>query len=167
MRRTIATLALAAAISACGETKATDAQAEARKAAARLTGDDKGAASDNALCALFKPQELQPYIGEPVGKPENAAGGSGCQWLAKSGEGDVLIQVVGADYHEPHSLSEGFRELAGPGKEAFVERAYDGWSAGAIIGEESVIAMVAGKAASEETAIALLGEAAKRRAAAR
>jgi hypothetical protein len=167
MRCTFLVASAALALAACFEKQAdasASAHADAKETAARLTGDDKGDAEGNALCALFKPAELAAYIGEPVGKPGNAAMGSGCQWLAKDGEGDVLIQVIPADYHEPHSGSDGFRKLDGPGAEAFVERAYDGWSAGAIIGEESIVAMVAGEKASAETAEALLREAAKRRA---
>lgn len=164
---TIAGLALAA----CFENKSADASqapgdvrnASAQEVADALTGDDKGAAKNNPVCALYTAKELAAYAGEPLGAPSNAAMGSGCQWLAKDGTGDVLIQIVSADYHEPHTLADGFRELPGIGERGFVERAYDGWSAGAIIGEESIMAMVGGDKASAETAEALLRETAKRR----
>lgn len=166
MRSFLLSLPMALALAGCSDKQdeaSGSAYDQAKETTNLLTGNAKGPPSGNDACGLFKPAELDVYIGEPVGAPQNAAMGSGCQWLAKDGDGDVLIQVVPADYHEPHSLSEGFRKLDGLGEKAFVERAYDGWSAGTIHGNESVVAMVAGEKASPETAEALLRETIKRR----
>jgi hypothetical protein len=161
---TVAAVALTGCFEAKEEAQSSSAYEQAKETAAVLKGDDKGAAKDNAVCALFKAKELEAYVGEPLGPPQNAAMGSGCQWVTKDDSGDVLIQIVSADYHEPHTLADGFRELPGVGEKGFVEKAYDGWSAGAISGEESIVAMVAGDKASAETAEALLRETIKRRA---
>jgi hypothetical protein len=124
---------------------------------AALTGDDKGAADKNPQCKLFTPAELTKFVGLPLGRGENAAMGSGCSWEASSGSGSVLIQVVPARYHEPHSLAPGFKKLPDIGSQGFVENDM-GWNAGAIIGAESVVVSVEGPAANATTAIALLKE---------
>lgn len=167
----VSLLALLVALSGCFEkttdaaASASDAPASARDIAAKLTGDDKGAAADNAVCKLFKAKELEPYVGEPLGKHGNAAMGSGCQWPAKDDTGDVLIQVVSKEYFEPHTGAETYQEIKGLGERAFSEHAYDGWLASALVGERALVAMVAGEKASRETAEALLRETAKRVAA--
>ena len=164
--RAILFVAALIATAACFEkkesTKATPL-GEAKEAAAQLTGEASGGAADNPVCKLFTVKELAAYAGEPLGAPDSAAMGSGCQWPAKDDSGDVLIQIVPAEYHEPHTLADGFRWIADVGEKGFVEKAYDGWSAGAIDGADSVIAMVAGDGASAETAEALLKETIKRR----
>lgn len=138
------------------------AHADAEQAQARLTGDDKRAASDNAVCNLFKARELEAYVGEPLGTPENAAMGSGCQWPSKDEDGDVTIQIVGADYYEPHKLAETYTEVAGIGSAAFTEKAMGGWLASARFEDKAIVVMVAGEKASVENAEALLRETAKR-----
>lgn len=160
--------ALLVALGGCFEKKTDasasprDARASAGELAATLTGDDKGAAADNAVCKLFKAKELEPYVGEALGKPENAAMGSGCQWPAKDETGDVLIQVVPKEYYEPHTGAETYQEIKGLGERAFSAHAFDGWLASALVGERAIVAMVAGETASRETAEALLRETVKR-----
>ena len=88
--------------------------------------------------------------------------GSGCQWPSKDDEGDVTIQVVSADYYEPHKLAESYRELPGVGEHAFTEQSMGGWLASARVGGRAVVVMVAGEKASVDTATALLRETIRR-----
>lgn len=164
MRIVVAGLS-ALSLAACFEKKVeaeSSAYAEAEKAHARLAGDDKGAASDNAVCKLFKARELEAYVGEPLAAPENAAMGSGCQWPSTDEEGDVTIQIFGTDYYEPHKLAETYREVSGIGSAAFTERAMGGWLASAKTEDKAIVVMIAGEKASVENAEALLRETVKR-----
>jgi hypothetical protein len=154
-------LALVAPMTACGG--GASAQTNAQKMAATLSGDDKIAADKNPQCQLFTPAELTKVVGMPLGPGRNAAMGTGCQWLALSGDGFAMVQVVPARYHEPHSGAKGFKKLPEIGSRGFVENDL-GWGAGAIIGAESIVVSVNGTAANEATAIALLKETIKRKA---
>lgn len=159
----IATAAAVLALAGCFEKKEgapSSAYAEAEKERARLTGDDKGAAADNPVCKLFKPKELEQYIGEKLGPPQNATGG--CQWVTNDEVGDVEIGVVAARYYEPHE-GETYREISGIGSKAFSARFLDSWQASAVTGEDAVSVMVAGDKATRETAEALLRETIRRR----
>jgi hypothetical protein len=129
-----------------------------KKTAAILTGDAKGAAANNPVCKLFTSAEASKYIGKPVSQVSNAAGGSGCQWATKDYEGDMMVQVVPARYHEQPSLAKGFQRLADVGTKGFVVPELGGWKAATLRGEESVVVTVAGPAASQQGAIALLKE---------
>ena len=151
----------AALMAACVENAcaATDPQ----KLAAALSGADKAAADKNPQCKLFTPSELSKLVGIPLGPGRVAAMGSGCQWLAGSGEGSAMIQVVPASYHEPHSGAPGFKKLPDVGSRGFVENDL-GWNAGAIVGAQSVVVSVTGPSANAATAIALLKETIARRA---
>lgn len=164
--RTLSLIALALMSSGCFEkkTEALDSAAAATETAAQLTGDDKGAAADNPVCALFKPKELEAYVGEPLGKPENAAMGTGCQWPAKDGTGDATIQVVPRAYFEPHKLADTYKEISDLGEAAFSEQAYDGWLASALVGDEAISVMAAGAKATRESTEALLRETIRRKA---
>ncbi len=152
---------LAAAMTACGG--GASAQTDAQKLAATLSGEDKVAADKNPQCQLFTPAELTKIVGMPLGPGRDAAMGTGCQWMARSGSGFAMIQVVPARYHEPHSGAPGFKKLPDIGTRGFVENDL-GWNAGAIIGAESIVASVKGEGANEATAIALLKETIKRKA---
>jgi hypothetical protein len=136
---------------------------DAKKARDRLTGDAAGTAANNPQCKLFTPAEAGKYIGEPVAAGQNAAMGSGCQWTAKGDGGDVLVQVVPANYFTPPKLAKGYKELTGIGSKAYVVPEMGGWVAGALVGSDGVLVSVAGKAASETQAVALLQETLKRR----
>ncbi len=149
-----------ALMSACGGGAA--AQAPGQTAAA-LTGEEKIAAEKSPQCRLFTPAELGKFAGVALGPGRVAAMGTGCQWLAHSGDGNVLIQVVPARYHEPHKGAPGFKKLPDIGTEGFVEHSMGGWNAGAITGPQAVVVSVSGPAASEANAIALLNETIKRR----
>jgi len=159
---TLACCLLAGALTACCGGDAA-AQTSAKKTAADLTGQDKIAADKNPQCKLFTPAELAKYVGEPLSPGHDAAMGSGCQWEGRSEEGNAMIQVVPARYHEPHKAAKGFRKLADVGTQGFVEMSMGGWNAGAITGAHSVVVSVHGPSASDANAIALLKETIKRR----
>jgi hypothetical protein len=153
-------------LSACGGSSSS-AQSDARKAAAALTGDDKQAAADNPQCRLFKPAEVAKYIGEPVSAGRNAMGG--CQWVttktrSDGSQGDVMVIVVPARYHERPRLAKDFRDVPDVGEKGFVAQDMGGWIAGAIVGQDAVRVSVEGATASEPNAIGLLKETIARRA---
>ncbi|MEP6558997.1 MAG: hypothetical protein ABJB17_10985 [Burkholderiales bacterium] len=152
---------LAATLTACD--RSGGAQTDPQKLAAALSGQDRAAADQNPQCKLFTPAELSKFVGTPLASGHVAAMGSGCQWLASSGDGSALIQVVPARYHEPHSGAAGFKNLPDIGTRGFVENDL-GWNAGTIIGSESVVVSVTGPAANAATAIALLKETIARKA---
>ena len=128
-----------------------------------LTGDARAPASANPQCALFKPAELERYVGKSLRPGRNAGGGAGCQWVATDDEGDVIVTVVAARHHEPRSLAKGYVTLPAIGSKGFVVPEMGGWVASAIVGEESVLVSVDGPKASEAQAIALLQETIRRR----
>ena len=112
--------AFAATLTACDA--GPSAQPDPQKLAAALTGEDKLAADKSPQCKLFKPAELAKFVGLPVGPGRVAAMGSGCQWPADGNDdGSVLIQVVAARYHEPHSGAPEFKKLPDIGHRGFVE----------------------------------------------
>ena len=159
-------LATSLLLSACGG-GASSAQVDARKAAAALTGDDKQAAADNPQCKLFTPAELAKYIGEPVSAGRNAMGG--CQWVttktrSDGSQGDVMVIVVPASYHERPTLAKAFKEVPDVGEKGFVAQDMGGWVAGAIAGKDAVRVSLDGLTASDANAIALLKETIARRA---
>ena len=154
--------ALSAAIAACSD--GASAQTDAKKLAATLSGADKIAADKNPQCQLFTPAELTKLGGIAVGPGQDAGMGTACQWMAQSGHGYTMINVVPARYHEPHSGAPGFRKLPDVGTRGFVEND-GGWRAGAIVGTNSIVAEISGGGATDASAIALLKETIKRRAA--
>ena len=159
--RILACCLVAATMTVCAQGAA--AQTDPQKLAAALRGEDQAAADKNPQCKLFSPGELSKFVGMPLAPGRVAAMGSGCQWLASSGDGSALIQVVPARYHEPHSGAPGFKKLPDIGNRGFVENDM-GWRAGAITGSESVVVSVSGPAANAATAIALLKETITRKA---
>jgi hypothetical protein len=128
---------------------ATASAQDPRKTADVLTGDAKGAAANNPVCKLFTAAEASKYVGKTVGAGENAALGSGCQWAAKDYDGDMMVQIVPARYHEQPTLAKGFQPLPELGAKAFVLPEMGGWKAATLRGEESIIVSVAGPAASQ------------------
>lgn len=134
-----------------------------KKTAAVLTGDAKGSVAANPQCKLFTSAEAAKYIGLAVTKMSNAAVGSGCQWVGKDYDGDMLVQVVPESYHEMPKLAKGFKLLPNLGPKAFVVPEMGGWGAGAIQGKDSVRVTLAGPAASEQKAVELLTETLNRR----
>jgi hypothetical protein len=118
---------------------------------------------DNPQCKLFTPAEIAKYIGEPVSPGQKAALGTGCQWLAADGTGDVIVAVVPSSYHEPPSGAAGFRALDTVGTRGFVAPQLDGWVAGTIVGEDAIRVSVAGATASEATTVSLLQDTIRRR----
>jgi hypothetical protein len=155
-------LFIASLVSGCGGTFA--AQSDAQKVAATLTGNGKLAAPDNPQCKLFTPAEVTKYIGQAVSAGQASTMGMGCQWVATHGSGDVMVSVVPADYHERPTLAKGFQEVPDVGAKGFVAQDLGGWIAGAIVGKDAIRVSVAGAAASETSALALLKETIKRRA---
>jgi hypothetical protein len=158
-----AVLCASLALAACGGAQQSAVPAEAQKAAAAVTGDASGAAADNPQCKLFTAAEIAKYIGEPVSPGQNAALGTGCQWLAADGTGDVIVAVVPSSYHEPSTGAAGYKALADVGTKGFVAPQLDGWVAGAIVGEDAIRVSVAGATATEATAVSLLKDTIKRR----
>ena len=115
------------------------------------------------MCKLFTAAEASKYVGKTVGDGKNAAMGSGCQWAAKDYDGDMMVQVVPASYHEQPTLAKGFQAMPNLGTKGFVVPEMGGWKAAVLRGEESIIVTVAGPAASQQTAVALLKETLSRR----
>jgi hypothetical protein len=134
-----------------------------KKNAAILTGDAKGSAANNPVCQLFTAAEASKYVGKTVGAGENAALGSGCQWAAKDDDGDMMVQIVSASYHEQPTLAKGFQRLPEMGASAFVVPELGGWKAATVRGGESIIVSVSGPAANQQTAVALLKDTLTRR----
>jgi hypothetical protein len=151
---------LAGSATSSGQGKAT-----AEKEARILKGDDKGSAANNPQCKLFSAAEAGRYIGGTVTSTENAAMGSGCQWLVGGGNGDMIVAVVPATYHEQPKGAKGYKSLPDVGMKGFVAPELDGWVAGSIIGKDAIRVSLAGKAASEATTVALLKDTIKRRSA--
>ena len=134
-----------------------------KKTADQLTGDSKGSAANNPVCKLFTAAEASKYVGKTVGDGKNAAMGSGCQWAAKDYEGDMMVQVVPASYHEEPKLAKGFQAMPSLGTRGFVVPEMGGWKAAVLRGQESILVTVAGPAASQQTVVALLKETLARR----
>lgn len=156
---TISALALIT-LSGCGKNNVPQ---EAEQTADVLSGDAKGSAADNPMCKLFTVDQAAAYIGEPVNAGQNAGMGTGCQWTARDGEGDVMVVAVPANYAERPTLATGFREAPEAGKDGFVVPELGGWAAGAMAGDSFVKVSVAGSKASDANALALLKETIKRR----
>jgi hypothetical protein len=146
-------------LAGCGTSSSVPADAENK--AAVLSGDSKGEADSNPRCRSFTPQEVATFSGKPVEAGRNAAGGTGCQWVAADGNGSAMFQVLTADYHSPPTAAPGFKELGNIGEKAFVVPETGGWAAAAIQGRSSInVSTPTG--ASEESTIAFLREAIKR-----
>jgi hypothetical protein len=156
---TISLLALIA-LAGCGRN---GPSTEARNTADILTGDARGAESDNPACRLFSADEAAGYIGEPVKAGENAAMGEGCQWAASDGDGQVTVAIVPAANEERATAAEGFRKMPEAGQDGFVVPDMGGWVAGAVAGKSFYRVTVAGAKASDANALALLKETIKRR----
>lgn len=155
-------LALVLCLGGCG-TSSPNLSGEAENKAAVLSGDSKGGAAANPQCRSFTPQEVATFIGKPVEAGRNAAGGTGCQWVATDGNGSAMFQVLTADYHSPPSAAPGFKELTNVGEKAFVVPETGGWAAGAVRGGSSINVSTP-MGASEESTVAFLREAIKRTA---
>jgi hypothetical protein len=138
---------------------------EAKKIAGVLGGDAKQSAAANPQCKLFTPAEVSKYVGEPLAAGQNAAMGSACEWgsVNKDAEGQVIVAVVPAGYHEPPRRAKGYRALPDVGMKGFVAPELGGWVAGCIEGADAIRVTVSGMKASESTAIELLKETVKRR----
>jgi hypothetical protein len=157
-----AALCAAATVAGCGDGQPAPAPADAQKTAVAVRGD--AGVVDNPQCRLFTVAEIAKYIGEPVSPGQNAALGSGCQWLAADGTGDVIIAVVPSSYHEPPTEAAGYKAVPDVGSKGFVAPQLDGWVAGAIVGEDALRVSVAGATANETAAVSLLRDVIRRRA---
>jgi hypothetical protein len=164
MKRIAGMLGGSLILTACGGAQPVAQPADALKTAAALRLDASSIVADNPQCRLFTLAEIGKYIGEPVSPGQNAALGTGCQWLAADGTGDVIIAVVPSSYHEAPTLAAGYRAVTDVGSKGFVAPQLDGWAAGAIVGEDAIRVSAAGASATEETAITLLKDTIKRRA---
>ncbi|MGE0555366.1 MAG: hypothetical protein AB7R55_18200 [Gemmatimonadales bacterium] len=130
-----------------------------RELSAQATPAQSGAGRPE-LCKLFSAREAGRYLGTAARAGEPSTGG--CQWVSSDDEADMIVQLVPADYHEPPRGAAGFKPLPEAGADGFVARYLDGWQAGAILGKEAIRVTVAGPAASEQGAAALLTEAIRR-----
>lgn len=137
--------------------------ADAGRARDALTGDARARPDANPQCRLFRPGELVPFVGLPLGAGRNAGGGSGCQWVSADDEAEVMVTVVGARHHEAPTRANGYRALAEVGQRGFVVPELGGWTAGAIVGDEAIRVSVTGPKATAQGAIGLLGETIARR----
>lgn len=122
-----------------------------------------GANSGKGVCGAFSADEIGRYAKKParageVSGPLNTA----CSWDT-DGNGNVLIQVVPADYWEPHNTA-GHRALTGIGTEAFVEASMFGGGWVAVAKDEGKVIYVdmTGAQITADDAVALLTEAVKR-----
>ena len=138
-----------------------NALADQQQAMNVVTGDDHVDVAANSTCRMFSRAEAGSYIGDSVGAPENAAMGAGCAWSAGE-SGEVVVAIVPADNHEPPKNAAGFGKIGSPGREGFVVPDMGGWIAGAIVGDKAIRVTVIGKAASEQSALKLLTDAASR-----
>ncbi|MEO7103072.1 MAG: hypothetical protein ABI311_06670 [Gemmatimonadaceae bacterium] len=145
-------------ITACSK-PGSDAAATAN--ALRSSTSATGAASTDPVCKLYSSDDAAHYIGKPAKDGELSMGG--CQWAARDGVGDMMVQVVPARYDEQPKASRGYRKLPDIGTNAFVSTFMDGWLAGAVVGKDAIRASVSSKEATDATAIALLKETIKRR----
>lgn len=134
--------------------------ANAIRSATSATGE----ASTDPVCRLFSSKDAAHYIGKAAKDGSLATGG--CQWMAASGDGQMMVQIVSARYDEKPTGSRGYRTLADVGPDAFVATYMDGWMAGTVSGKEAIRAIVSGDGVTDATAIALLNETVKRRGAA-
>jgi hypothetical protein len=152
-------LPLALAIGACN--KNPGVPADAQKTAAALSGDSKGSAESNPLCKKFTRDEIASYEGGPVNEGQNAAMGSGCQWIDERAQGSAILQVVSSNDHSPPSAAAGYKELPAVGEQGFVAPEMGGWHAGAIQGGKS-INVLTGSKSDELKTVVFLKEAMKR-----
>jgi hypothetical protein len=134
-----------------------------KKTADQLTGDAKGSAANNPVCKLFTAAEASKYVGKTVGNGQNAAMGSGCQWATKEYDGDMMVQIVNASYLVQPKDAKGFQAMPDLGTKGFVVPEMGGWKAAVVKDEKAIVVSVAGPAASQPTAIALLKETLARR----
>jgi hypothetical protein len=160
MNRLILMLASVLAVAGCGNAST---PSDAQQAAAVLSGDSKGAASDNPLCKLFSADELSAYSGPKLGPGASAAMGSGCKWDSSDDSVWAMIQILPLDYAANPSNAPGYRAAPEVGTGGYVLPEYDGWSAGASSDKEFIAVQVNGPKASDATAIALLKEVMRRR----
>jgi hypothetical protein len=151
-------------LAACSGAQSAVPAPGAQKGAPPLTAEASTIVADNPQCKLFTLTEIAKYIGEPVSPGQNAALGTGCQWFAVDGTGDVIVAVVPSSYHEAPTLAPGYKPLADVGSQGYVAPQIDGWVAGAIVGQDAVRVSAAGATTTETTAVSLLKDTIKRRA---
>jgi hypothetical protein len=160
--RTTIRLVLLLGLSLAGcDNKVSGAPPDAQQTADVLTGDAAGDASTNPQCRAFTVTEIAGFAGTPVQPGNNAAMGTGCQWLARNDHGFVMVQVVRAQDHNPPSGAPGYRELPAVGRDGFIVDEGDSWSAGTIHGDKSINIMVS-TGADEQHTLAFLREVMKR-----
>ncbi|MEO7063674.1 MAG: hypothetical protein ABI082_07895 [Dokdonella sp.] len=128
----------------------------------QLTGDAKGSAAGNALCAMFSQAEVAAYVGMAVGPGQNNGGGAGCRWAYNDDEAWATVSTVPADYFPEPSGVAGFKLLPAIGDRAWVAPD-SGWSAGSLEGNVGTVVVIYGKNATEVAAVSMLQEAIKRR----
>ena len=127
-----------------------------------LKAGENNSVANNKVCKLFSMTEAGSYVGAATHTMDNAAMGTGCQWMGKADDASMLVQIVPARYHENPTHGPGYRKLPDVGLQAFVYPSMGGWHAGSLQGAHAVHVMLSGKGTSEDKTVALLKEAMKR-----
>lgn len=162
MKRSALVAMLACSLAACGSGAPDDAQ----KTADMLSGDAAGSATDNPLCKLFQPYELEGYVGDTLGSGRNAAMGAGCQWTTPGNSGaSVMIVVIDKKDNVLPSLDPGFQDRPDIGEKGFTSKIVGEQMAGVVVGNDAIRITAGGPKASADMTVALLQETVKRRAA--
>lgn len=129
------------------------------------TGANPGAtpaaspASQEGLCSLFTREEIEELLGTPVENGDVAGPlGTACQWNGSADDSAYAqVQVISdTTYWEKPTLAEGYEQLDGIGKEAFVVPELGGWRAGAVTDASVIMVSVSGGTSNRDTAIRLL-----------
>ena len=120
------------------------------------TGSSDGTA--NEFCSLFTVAEVEAILGEAVDPGHDAALGTGCQWDGKTLDAAyVQIQVIDdPTYYNEQSLAEGFEEVSGVGKAAFLVPELGGWAAHAQTDAATYAVAVNGGTTTKQSAVSLL-----------
>jgi hypothetical protein len=155
-RRTWSVVLLSCLLAASKSNDDSMKTADAVRSATSATGE----VPTDPVCKLFSSKDAAHYIGKAAKNGAPAIGG--CQWLAVSGAGQMMVQIVSARYDERPDKGPGYRKLPDVGPDAFVAKFLDGWMAGTVAGKEAIRAIVSGNGVTDATAIALLNETVKR-----
>jgi hypothetical protein len=120
------------------------------------TGSSDGTA--NEFCSLFTVAEVEAILGESVDPGHDAAIGTGCQWDGKTLDAAyVQVQVIDdPTYYNEQSLADGFEEVSGIGKAAFLVPELGGWAAHAQTDAATYAVAVNGGTTTKQSAISLL-----------
>lgn len=108
-------------------------------------------------CALISPDKVSALFGVALTeKPAEALPQSqSCEFAEASGNVAVIVTAVPGRYYEEHRGKD-FRKLSGIGEDASIVWELDGWRATARAGDNAVVVMTDGPAATQDNTIAIL-----------